>query len=212
MASKRCQDQDCLPPYYGSGANVSEPASGFLSLPQFADLIKTAASMHIDVIPRINFLGGLLSAKRASHKYYEMNKISNITEAERYHLSSALPAVAPERLPEDAISIEGLLDPCRIQTISFIKRVLYRIYTAYKLANVTLKAFHAGGDELTQFLGEFPSCAADRAVTSTGSALQKLINVIQGELEPIGAILHVNEEAILDPATGDCLNVSKVRL
>lgn len=208
IGSKRCLGQtesECLLPGYGAGATAKPTASGHYSQRDFADILSYAKTLHIDVIPRFNFLGGILSAKKASHHFYESTKASNPTLANNLHLISPMPTIPAAQMPEEPCSIEGLLDPCKTETFNFINTVLKAVNSVYQTAGVKLTAFHAGGDDLTQFLGQFPSCK--QTGVSTADALRTMIGSIQGTLASVGAVLHVNEEAIIDPATNDCLEI-----
>ncbi|XP_045175807.2 beta-hexosaminidase-like [Mercenaria mercenaria] len=208
-ASKRCQtgnEDDCLPPYLGAGAEALPTASGIFTVNDFARILRYAYSLHIDVIPRFNFLGGLLSAKRATKLQNKKLKRTNQRKASKFNLVSQLPKIGKGRLPEDVMTIEGLLDPCRTQTFTFINTVISQVNRIYSMASVPFKAIHAGGDALTQFLGEFPSCKR-AGIKSTAEALSTMIGAMQTTLSSVNAVLHVNEEAITDPATGDCLNI-----
>ncbi|XP_045176935.2 beta-hexosaminidase-like [Mercenaria mercenaria] len=208
-ASKRCltnDANDCLPPYSGAGAQAAPTASGFYTVEEFARILRYAYSLHIDVIPRFNFLGGLLSAKRATKLRFDNLERTDRRSANKVNLVSILPKAAKRNQPEDEMTIDGLLDPCRTQTFTFINTVISQVNRIYSMASVPFKSFHAGGDELTQFLGEFPSCKKAK-VKSTAEALSTMIGAMQTTLSSVNAVLHVNEEAITDPSTGDCLNI-----
>lgn len=212
-ASRRClskHDNDCLLPYLGDGADGerrSPNGPDFLTLADFAELIVFAKTLNIDIIPRFNFLGGLLPAKTASEFRYNRLKNRQPTEAKRLYLKSKLPNIVKNRLSEESNSVEGLLDPCINQTFNFINVVLRQVSGVYRSSGVKLTAIHAGGDELTQFLGEFPSCKTT-SIQSTADALRFMIGTLQNTLATINAQLHVDQEAIIDPDTKDCLTVS----
>lgn len=150
----------------------------------------------------------MLAAKTASQKRYDNLLRRNPTLAEKFFLVSTVPTVPTSKIPEDELSVEGLLDPCRDQTFTFINAVISEVNRAYSFASVPFKNFHAGGDGLTQFLGKFPSCTKYK-ITTYAQALSTMMGAMQTTLSSVNATLHVNEEAIVDPEKNDCIQVSK---
>lgn len=205
-ASKRCADENrCLPPAYGSGAEETPSSSGHFTADEFIDILKYASELKITVVPEVNLLGSLRSAKKASHKRYERLAATNKQEADRLHLMTAEPTINAQDAPEDLCYIDGILDPCDPATRQFIGEVLQTFQDLYSRANVSFPTFHAGGDETVKFFGSFPSCQA--AGISQSDALRDLLGEIQQFMTRSGGAVQVNEEAVTDPVTGTCLQV-----
>lgn len=204
--SKRCLlGDECLPPWYGAGATGTDATNGYFSKQDFIKLIQAAKNSNINVIPKINIMGGLLPAKRAAHHRYLKLFKQNPKVAESLHLKQDGPSLPAGIKLKSKWSSDSLLDHCDDATKHFTRFIISSIVDMYKIANVPLKGFNIGGDELTQFLGEFSSCKA-KGLTTADVLRAVLVDI--RNLLPAKTRLHVNEEVVTDPSTGDCLLVS----
>ena len=162
--------------------------------------------MQVTVIPKINFLGSIRSAKKASHHRYEnLLKKKKQKEANRLHLMSGEPTIPDSAMARDTCYKYGVLDPCNDATYEFIKDVIKAVNNIYKSAGVPLTEFHAGGDETTRYFGLFPQCKTKKI--SQKMAMKKMLNALNREVRKYKAKLRVNEEAVIDPDTKRCFKV-----
>lgn len=200
FASKRCIDQNqCLPPLYGAGADGTQSSSGYITAADFKDLVKYASVRNVRIIPKINYLGGLRSAIEASARRYDRLKGTNPQEAERLYLSADGYPESPNP-PDESCYTDGVLNPCIPQTEAFIELINKYIHTLYKEANVTLLGIHAGGDDGVKLYETFKECKNQQL--STPALLEKMVYTVQKH-NPTTTL--VNEEAMIDPTTNDCL-------
>lgn len=153
----------------------------------------------------MNVIGSLRSAKKASHKRYDRLSANNPQEAERLHLMSKEPTISPQDALADLCYSDGILDPCNQATTNFIGELLATFKDMYTQAGVPFTTFHAGGDETVKFFGSFPSCKAQSK--SQADAMRDLVGEVQQFMAQSGGTAQVNEEAVVDPTTGTCLQV-----
>jgi hexosaminidase len=143
------RDSLCLPPAYGSGPDPADPAShgnGYYTREDFKEIITYAKQRNIEVIPEINLPGHSRAAIRAMElRYQRLMKEGKKEAAEEYRLID----------PADTsryISAQGYNDNtacvCQGQVFHFFETVVDDIISMYKEANVPLRMFHTGGDEV----------------------------------------------------------------
>ncbi|KAL4225049.1 hypothetical protein ACF0H5_015743 [Mactra antiquata] len=200
IGAKRCHDQTrCIPPFFDAGAEGTAATNSFFRTSDFAELLIYAKTRKIDIIPKFNFFGGLLSAKRAAHGRYERLIGTDPAAAHKFHLDQNGPLVSNKPFKD------GLLNHCDDTSITFMKHVIREVNQIYATANVRLTGFHVGGDDLTKYVKEFPAC--QQRFTSTADVLRNTLAELRGYLNTLGneIWLHTNEEVITDPATGDSL-------
>jgi hexosaminidase len=140
-------DASCLPPSFGSGADVASSAgSGFYGADDFIAILRHAHARHIEVIPEFNMPGHARAAVVAMRARYERLRAQGDTEgAERYLLSD----------PDDA-SVYESVQMWRDNVICialpsvdrFIDTVVTEVVALYRRAGVPLRAIHTGGDEV----------------------------------------------------------------
>lgn len=154
------RDSLCLQPAYGSGPDPNDPNShgnGYYTREDFKEIIRHAHERHIEVIPEINLPGHARAAIKAMElRYQRLMKEGKTEEANLYRLID----------PADTskyISAQGYFDNtacvCQDQPLRFFETALDDIVAMYQEANVPLRMFHTGGDEVpsTAWLGS-PIC------------------------------------------------------
>ena len=149
VGSKRAYTKDefeNLIPMYGSGPNTNSSGSGFISRPEFIDLLKYADDRNITIIPQISFPSHMRSAIISMNvRYQKYMELDDKVEAEKYLL------VDPDDQSE-YYSAQGFDDNiaciCRESTFTFYEKVIDEVYLMYENAGVKLKKFGVGADEL----------------------------------------------------------------
>jgi len=154
------RDSLYLAPAYGSGPDPDDSAShgnGHYTREDFKEIITYAKDRNIAVIPEINLPGHSRAAIRAMElRYHRLMKEGKKEAAEEYRLID----------PADTsryISAQGYNDNtacvCQDQVFHFFETVVDDIISMYKEANVPLRMFHTGGDEVpsTAWIGS-PLC------------------------------------------------------
>ena len=205
FSSKRCVDQNkCLPPEFGAGADGTTSSSGYLTASAFSDLIKYAIDRNVRVIPKINYLGGLRSAIKASERRFMRVKETDTREANRLYLSAGgnPDATIP---PAESCYTDSVLNPCIPQTEEFIRVINEYIVNLYHTAGVPLVGIHAGGDDGIQLYQTFQACRSQNL--DSVALMRKMVRMVQKH-NPFTTL--VNEEAVVDRTTRDCISVSIV--
>lgn len=184
---------------FGAGASGT---SGYLTAAAYKELIKYAMVRQVYIIPKINYAGGMYAAKRASQVRYERLKDINLTDASRLLLfGSGAPDAQSSQ--QEGCFVDAVLNPCIPQSEEFIRFVNNYIIKLYTEAEVPLKGIHAGGDEGVKLYQHYPECKAEGLTTT--ALLRKMVNMIQRN-NPV--LTGLNEEAVVDPDTKDCIPVS----
>ena len=204
FASRRCVDlNNCLPPEFGAGASGTDSSSGYLTAAQFIELLQYAFKKNILIVPQIDYLGGLRSAKLASLRRFKRLESTNNAEANRLFLLAGEKPTAGGELPTDACYEDRALNPCISQTEEFITEMNNYIINLYDIAQVELIGIHAGGDAGVDLFHRFPECQGMTPV----SAKRKMVFLVQKHNTMRATI--VNEEALIDYSTNDCMTVSE---
>jgi hexosaminidase len=138
---------ECLPPSFGSGADVESSAgTGYYDAVDFVAILRYAHARHIEVIPEFNMPGharAAVLAMRARHD--RLLAEGDIDGAQRYLLSD----------PDDA-SVYESVQMWRDNVICialpsvdrFIDTVVAHVAGLYREAGVPLRTVHTGGDEV----------------------------------------------------------------
>ncbi|MCI4671668.1 MAG: carbohydate-binding domain-containing protein [Bacteroidia bacterium] len=141
------KDDNVLHPSYGSGPfKESDWGSGFYSREEYIDLLKYAKSLHIKVIPEINFPGHARAAIKAMNARHERLMAEGKKEAaEKYWLID----------PDDQskyLSAQHYTDNiscvCKESVFDFYDKVLDEVASMYAEAGASLDIVHTGGDEV----------------------------------------------------------------
>ncbi len=138
-----------LQPAYGSGPDPRDAASngnGFYTREDFKEIIRYAHDRHIEVIPEVNLPGHARAAIKAMElRYRRLMAAGQPEEAERFRLID----------PADTsryVSAQGYFDNttcvCQPQVLRFFDWVVDDIIAMYREAEVPIRMFHTGGDEV----------------------------------------------------------------
>ena len=140
-------ESDNLIPIYGSGPDSnSSPGSGYLSKSEFMDILKYANERNITIIPQISYPSHIRSAIISMNaRYQKYMKLGDKGEAEKYLL------IDPNDESE-YYSAQGFDDNivciCRESAFNFYEKVIDEVYLMYKEADVEMKKFGVGADEI----------------------------------------------------------------
>ncbi|GAB3382066.1 family 20 glycosylhydrolase [Massilia agri] len=163
VGSRRGVAQDgisCLPPSFGSGADVDRSAgSGFYTASEFVTILRHAHARHIEVIPEFNMPGHARAAVVAMReRHRRLLAAGDVEGAEEYLLSDLDDSSTYEsvQLWHDNVICIALPSSDR-----FIDTVVGEVCVLYREAGVPLRVIHTGGDEVPvgAWLGS-PRCRA----------------------------------------------------
>ena len=149
-----------LPPAYGSGPDVNDAyGSGFYSAADYIDIVKYAASLHIEVIPEIEMPGHARAAvKSMEGRYLKLQKAGRKDAAQ--YLLNDLEDKSIYRSPQ--LYTDHVMNPGLPSTYVFIQRVLDQVVALHRQAGVKLNTIHVGADELPN--GAWEKSPATRAL------------------------------------------------
>jgi hexosaminidase len=147
-----------LPPAYGSGPYVSNPfGSGYYSRADYIEILRYAASRHIDVIPEIEMPGHARAAVVAMAERARHLARAGRPAAEEYLLGDR--ADHSVYLSAQLYS-DNVMNPGLPSTYAFVARVIGEVAAMHRAAGVPLRTIHVGGDELPAGAWEHsPACA-----------------------------------------------------
>ncbi|MBN8790028.1 MAG: carbohydate-binding domain-containing protein [Terrimonas sp.] len=143
------KDAPALHPAYGSGPFADSKdnyGTGYYTRKDFIEILKYAQQRHISIIPELNFPGHARAAIKSMEARYErLMKEGKKEEAEEYRLAD----------PDDQsvyISAQmykdNVVDVTRESAYRFYEKVVEEFGKMYKEAGLTMREFHAGGDEV----------------------------------------------------------------
>ncbi len=143
------RDSLYLQPSYGSGPDPDDSDShgnGYYTREDFKEILRYAHQRHIEIIPQVNLPGHARAAIKAMElRYRRLMEAGKPEEALRYRLID--PADTSRYL-----SAQGYFDNttcvCQEQVYTFFETVLDDIIAMYREADVPLRMFHTGGDEV----------------------------------------------------------------
>ncbi len=155
-------ERDHLHPAYGSGPDPGQNrgGTGWYSRDDFIDILRYAWDRHIEVIPKLDFPGHARAAIKAMEsRYYRLKEEGVSEEFASNYLLSDLEDKSQYR------SVQGYDDNvicvCRESVYDFLEVVVDDIMAMYNEANVPVKMFHLGGDEVpTGVWVKSPECTS----------------------------------------------------
>ena len=193
-------DADCLPPSFGSGADVeASNGTGYYDAADFIAILRYAHARHIEVIPEFNMPGHARAAVQAMRvRHARLSARGDLEGAERYLLSD----------PDDASTYESVqmwrdnvICIAMASSDNFIDAVVSHVAALYREAGVPLRAVHTGGDEVPPgaWLGS-PRCQKlmrERGWTGIGQLHADFIARCRAILARHGAAFAGWEETVL---------------
>ncbi len=191
----------CLPPSFGSGADVERSAgTGHYSADDFIAILRYAHARHIEVIPEFNLPGharAAVVAMRARHD--RLRAAGDIEGAERFLLDDAGDQSSYEsvQLWHDNVICLALPSVDR-----FIDTVVTELVAMYRAAGVPLRMIHTGGDEVPAGAWlRSPRCQAlmaERGWTSIDSLRADFVGRCRDILARHGLVFAGWEETVLE--------------
>ncbi|MFC0134928.1 hypothetical protein CR105_20610 [Massilia eurypsychrophila] len=191
----------CLPPSFGSGANVERSSgTGHYSADDFIAILRHAHARHIEVIPEFNLPGharAAVVAMRARHD--RLRALGDIDGAERFVLDDAADESRYEsvQLWHDNVICLALPSVDR-----FVDTVVAELVALFRAAGTPLRMIHMGGDEVPAgvWLGS-PRCRAlmaERGWTSIDSLRADFVGRCRDILARHGLLFAGWEETALE--------------
>lgn len=194
-------EEDRLIPMYGSGATGKENGNGFLTSNEFIELIRYAHLRNITIIPQISFPSHARAAiKSMESRRIKFEKEGNYKAAQMYNLSD--PNDKSTYLSAQLYN-DNTINICLESSYSFFEKVVDEVAQMYRTANVPLKQFSIGADELPYGVWqESPRCDEKMSENKTTNSLSKLYNTsifrLKNIIEKHGAVMSGWEDFLLE--------------
>jgi len=193
-------ESDQLIPMYGSGANGGETGNGFLSQDDFIFLFQYAKAKNITIIPQLSFP----SHARASIVSMDVRRnrliaLGNDEGAEMYALSDP----NDNSIYQSAqLYNDNTINICMESSYRFFDKVVAEVAATYQKADVRLKQFSIGADELPYGVWEgSPTCINSATATANDVDLENLYNDallrLKSSIEKHGAVMSGWEDFLL---------------
>ena len=193
-------ESDQLIPMYGSGANGGETGNGFLSQDDFISLLQYAKAKNITIIPQLSFPShARASIVSMDVRRNRLNALGDDEGAEMYALSD----------PNDnsvyqsaQLYNDNTINICMESSYRFFDKVVAEVAAMYQKANVRLKQFSIGADELPYGVWEgSPRCINSATGTDNDVDLENLYNDallrLKSSIEKHGAVMSGWEDFLL---------------
>jgi hexosaminidase len=189
VGAKRCHDpaeKRCLLPQLGAGPGGGGAVNGYLSQPDYVEIVRAAAARQIEVIPSLDMPGHSRAAVRSMEvRYHRLAAAGKKAEAEAYRLVE----------PGDTTRYRSIqnyddntLNVCIDQTYRFLGTAVDEIVAMHVAAGAPLRTFHIGADETAGAWSQSPACKP--LMASTGRDAKGLgayfIERVAGDLEKRG--------------------------
>jgi hexosaminidase len=149
VGARRAHDTDplrALPPMFGSGPSGHDPhGSGFLSEGDYAEILRRAQALRIEVIPEIEMPGHARAAIVAMKARAARIRAAGGAGADELLLTD--PADRSVYRSKQNFD-DNVLDPGLPSTYRFIERVVDALQGMHRRAGVPLRTVHMGGDEV----------------------------------------------------------------
>ncbi|MFD2202862.1 family 20 glycosylhydrolase [Shivajiella indica] len=151
IGSKRGHSKDevdFLWPYYSSGPDKdnSPNGSGFYSSEDFMEILQYAHERNIEVIPEIGVpahsRAAIISMRKRFHNKMKSGDEQGAMEYLLEDFEDKSEYLSAQNFRGNAICI------CQESAFNFYEKVIDEILLMYKKANVPIKTFHTGGDEV----------------------------------------------------------------
>ena len=159
IGAYRCFDlseQGCLLPQLGSGPFRDSEVNGYYSSKDYIEILKYAATRHIEIIPSLDMPGHSRAAvKSMLARHSRLRKEGKNREAEEFlltDLSNESNYSSVQHYHDNTIN------PCLPSTYHFIEKVLSEVVRYHTSAGVPLKRYHIGADETAGAWAQSPAC------------------------------------------------------
>ena len=150
VGSKRgytVDESDRLIPMYGSGSGDQESkGSGYLSSQDFVDILKYAEQRYIEVIPQISFpshaRAAIMAMKARYNKYKSQGNLVAASEYMLHDPDDKSEYISAQLYRDNVVCI------CDPSAYRFYEKVIKEIKALYDKAEIPMKVFNIGADEL----------------------------------------------------------------
>ena len=153
-------EQDRLIPMYGSGADGGKTGNGFLSRNEFIELLRYARVRNVTVIPQISFpshaRAAVISMEARRQRFLAKGDDAAAEEFALVDLKDKSVYRSAQLYNDNVINI------CRESAYSFFEKVVEEVVGMYSDANVKLKEFNIGADELPYGVWQASPLCADK--------------------------------------------------
>ncbi|MEY0302562.1 beta-N-acetylhexosaminidase [Providencia manganoxydans] len=149
VGSQRCHDLDeqtCLLPQLGSGAENNNMGSGYFTRDDYIDILRYAKARHIEVIPEIDMPAHARAAVVSMEaRYNKLKAAGDEKGAEQYRLVD--PSDTSVTTSVQFYDKRSYLNPCLESSKNFVNKVVSEVMQMHEEAGAPLKTWHFGGDE-----------------------------------------------------------------
>jgi hexosaminidase len=136
----------CLPPSFGSGADVEASAgTGYYTRADFIEILRYAHARHIEVIPEFNLPGHARAAVVAMQVRAARLRAARDPDPERHLLSDPGDVSVYESVQ---LWRDNVICIARPSVDRFLDTVVGEVVAMYREAGAPLRAVHTGGDEV----------------------------------------------------------------
>ena len=140
-------ERDRLIPMYSSGSgDQKNQGSGFLSTQDFADILRYAKKRYIEVIPQISFpshaRAAIVAMKARYENYKEQGDYNAAVEYLLHDPEDSSKYLSAQLYSDNVVCI------CDPSAYRFYEKVIQEIFQIYQTAEVPMKVFNIGADEL----------------------------------------------------------------
>ncbi|OBT25770.1 beta-N-acetylhexosaminidase [Vibrio tasmaniensis] len=149
IGSQRCfneDEQQCLMPQLGSGANNDNFGSGYFTRQDYIDILQYAKAHKIEVIPEFDMPAHARAAVMSMEaRYQKYMNLGDVEKAEQYRLLD----------PQDESNVttvqfynrQSFINPCLESSTQFVNKVITEVKSMHEEAGMPLTQWHFGGDE-----------------------------------------------------------------
>ncbi|MDR2292018.1 MAG: carbohydate-binding domain-containing protein [Prevotellaceae bacterium] len=141
-------ESNCLFPAFSWGWDASDTktlANGYYSRNDFIEILKYAKKHHIEIIPEIDIPGHSRAAIKAMNVRYNKYIETDKTKAEEYLLTDF--ADTSKYLSAQSFT-DNVMNVAMPSAYKFVEKIINEIHKMYTDAELELKIFHLGGDEV----------------------------------------------------------------
>ena len=194
-------ENDRLIPMYGSGSGDQDSkGNGFLSGQDFVEIIQYAKQRNIEVIPQISFPSHARAAIKAMKARFENFKAAGDMEAATEYMLHDPEDQSQYRSAQ--LYTDNVVCICDPSAYRFYEKIVFEINALYEKAEVPMKVFNIGADELP--FGPWrksPKCAAYIADHKEIPSINELYNynlkLLNSIITKVGSRMVGWEDALL---------------
>ena len=139
-------ESDKLIPMYGSGPFSNNSGSGFYSKEDFIEILRYASKRNIEVIPQICFPSHARAAVKSMESRYNRYLKENDTDSANEYLLNDPNDKSKYRSAQ--LFNDNIINICQNSSYSFFEKVVSELKIMYNQANLEMKIFNIGADEV----------------------------------------------------------------